>query len=108
MGNAMLNRQLFTLAHCIGEPAFYATYRDLVADQWKPYRELEQEQEKKLRHLIEFAYDQVPYYRTLFKTLGLQPRDIRSIEDLEKLPVLTKEISKANWKQVKPAGPSSQ
>jgi phenylacetate-CoA ligase len=103
----MLNRQLFIFAHWLGEPAFYATYRDLVADQWKPYRELEQEQEKKLQHLIEFAYDQVPYYRTLFKTLGLQPRDIRSIEDLEKLPVLTKEIIKANWEELKPATLSS-
>ena len=49
-------------------------------------------QEKKLQSLIQFSYDKVPYYHKLFKNLNLKPEDIQSIEDLQKLPILTKAI----------------
>ena len=43
----------------------------------------------------------------LFKALGLLPRDIRTVEDLEKLPILTKDIIKEQWEEFKPANLSS-
>jgi phenylacetate-CoA ligase len=48
-------------------------------------------QERKLRHLIEHAYDKVPYYRELLRSRGLDPEDIRTIEDLQKLPPISKD-----------------
>lgn len=43
-----------------------------------------------LRRMLEHAYDNVPYYHASFKRNGLKPSDIKSISDLKKLPVLTK------------------
>jgi len=103
----MFRRGLFILAHQCGDTSFYPAYKKLVRNQWKPYAELKRDQEKQLRHLIEFSYENIPYYRNLFKNLGLLPRDIRTVEDLEKLPILTKNIIKEHWEEFKPANLSS-
>ncbi|WP_300330731.1 hypothetical protein [Methanocalculus sp.] len=68
---------------------------------------MKEEQEKQLRHMITFAYENVPYYRTLFKELKVRPGDIRTITDLQKIPVLTKEIIRQNWEEFKPLNLSS-
>jgi len=88
---------LFLLAHMLNEPSFYSTYKMLIKNQWKPYQELVSEQEKALRKMIAYAYQNVPYYHDLFKCLQLKPEDIKTIKDLERLPILTKEIIKKNW-----------
>ena len=48
----------------------------------------------KLRELIEFSSRNVPYYERLFNRIKLRSTDIRSINDLEKIPILTKEIAR--------------
>lgn len=53
-------------------------------------------QDEQLHRLIQHAYDSVPYYRDLMKELKLTPADIRSREDLPKLPILSKEDVRAN------------
>jgi hypothetical protein len=47
-------------------------------------------QERRLRQLVRHAYDNVPYYRRLFDEAGIEPRDIRGLADLERIPVTTK------------------
>jgi phenylacetate-CoA ligase len=44
----------------------------------------------------------VPYYHKLFRELGIGTEDIRRVENLEKLPILTKDIIKENWEDFKP------
>lgn len=103
----MFHKQLFILAHEVGCSRFLSDYQRFVKNQWKPYTALKEEQEKQLRHMIAFCYEDVPYYRNLFKSLKLQPKDIRTVEDLEKLPILTKDIIKQHWEEFKPANLSS-
>lgn len=50
--------------------------------------------------LIEHAYQNVPYYGKVFKQKGLTPRDFSSLDDLQKLPFLTKEIVRNNEKDL--------
>lgn len=57
---------------------------------------IEEYQAKELRELIEDAYENVPYYRQVFKERQLKPKDIETSEDLKKLPLLTKEIINSN------------
>ncbi|MGB9939702.1 phenylacetate--CoA ligase family protein [Methanosarcina sp.] len=97
-----LNRSLFILAHQIGDRKFYPVYQSLRQSQWKPYYDQKELQEKQLRNMINFAYETVPYYHKLFKQLKLEPSDIKKVEDLEKLPILTKDIIKKNWEDFKP------
>jgi len=48
-------------------------------------------QEERLRHIVEHAYGNSRFYRRKFDEAGLKPEDVRTIEDLPKLPVTTKE-----------------
>ena len=98
----MFNKSLFIFAHSLGDRSFYSTYKQFVKNQYRPYSELKAEQEKQLKHMISFAYKNVPYYKKLFKSLKLGPGDIKRIVDLEKLPILTKDIIKNNWEDFKP------
>ena len=102
MKNKMLHRSLFIFAHQIGDIKFYPTYKKLIKNQWKTYEELKEEQEKQLRYVVNFVYKNVPYYHKLFGNLKLGPEDVKNVEDLEKLPILTKEIIKQNWEDFKP------
>jgi phenylacetate-CoA ligase len=52
--------------------------------------------------MISYAYKNVPYYHKLFNELKLEPNDITKIDDLEKLPILTKDVIKENWGDFKP------
>lgn len=78
-----------------------------MKSQWQSYEEQRLQQEKQLQNMIRFAYGNVPYYHKLFKELGISPEDIRTLENLEKLPILTKDIIKANYEDFKPVNLSS-
>lgn len=51
---------------------------------------------EKLNKLIRHAYNNVPYYHDDWRRIGLEPDDIKSLEDFEKIPVLTKTIIRDN------------
>ncbi|AAM04488.1 phenylacetate--CoA ligase family protein [Methanosarcina acetivorans] len=102
MEENMFHKSLFIFAHQLGERGFYPTYKNLVATQWKPYSEQKKAQEKQLKHLLNFSYKNVPYYHKLFNKLKLDPGEIRTLEDLEKLPILNKAIIKENFEDFKP------
>ena len=46
----------------------------------------------KLKNIIDYSSKNVPYYELLFKKIKLNSDDIKSIEDINKIPILTKEI----------------
>jgi phenylacetate-CoA ligase len=57
-------------------------------------------QNEKLRKQVKHVWDNVPYYRKKMEKKGVRPEDIRSIEDLHKLPFL----SKADLREAYPYG----
>jgi phenylacetate-coenzyme A ligase PaaK-like adenylate-forming protein len=57
-------------------------------------------QEKRLEILVNHCYANVPYYKELFQKNGLTPKDIRTLDDLKKLPFLTKKIIKERKKDL--------
>ena len=65
-------------------------YEELNRSQWLSPAQIKELQEIKLHRLINQAYHHVAFYREVFDSLGLKPDDIRTIEDLRKLPLLDK------------------
>lgn len=49
-------------------------------------------QKEKLRGLIEYAYEYVPFYHDVMVERGLTPDDIQTKADLCKLPIINKEV----------------
>ena len=74
-----------------------ARYLDeLRRTQWLPREELEELQMKRLRRLLHHAQAHVGYYRELFQTAGITPESIRTLDDLRRIPVLTKQALREN------------
>jgi phenylacetate-CoA ligase len=71
--------------------------RVLQKTQYFPRQEIERLQARNLRALLRHAYETVPYYRRVFRRRSLSPSDIRSVDDLVKLPILTKADIRANF-----------
>ena len=58
-------------------------------------KKLRKYQEKKLHSLVNYAYHNVEFYHDKLKEQNIRPTDIRTIEDLNKLPIVKKEELKA-------------
>ena len=55
-----------------------------------PYEQLRELQNEKLLKQVRHVWDNVPYYRAKMEAKGVSPEDIQSIDDLHKLPFLSK------------------
>jgi len=74
------------------------THLDLLEQtQWLAPDIIESIQLEKLRALLTHARNHVPYYRELFRSVGFDPRGMRSREDIEIIPVLTKDIIRERY-----------
>ena len=69
----------------------------LMKSQWGSYEDLKKIQEKKLRSIIKYAYDNIPLYHEKYKKMNIKPENIRTPQDLLKLPYITKEEIKDNF-----------
>jgi phenylacetate-CoA ligase len=58
--------------------------------QFKPLEEVNKFRDEKLRKIINYAYHNIPYYQKKFDDFSVQLEEINSIEDLIRLPVLSK------------------
>lgn len=64
---------------------------ELSKSEWWSLGDLKALQNERLSKLVEHAYRTVPYYREVMDRLKLKPEDVRTVEDLPKLPVLEKQ-----------------
>ena len=65
--------------------------------QWRSPEELEARSLRKLGPLLAHARAEVPYYRDLFSAAGLEPSDVRTADDLARLPITTKAELRARF-----------
>jgi phenylacetate-CoA ligase len=74
----------------------------LSRSQWWSTDEHERAQAERLQRFVQMAAASVPYYRELFASRCIRPEEIRSVEDLRRLPLLEKEtVRGAGW-QLRP------
>lgn len=73
---------------------FETLLNEFEARPLKSSSELEDYQLERLGRILRHAYEHVPYYRDTMRSLGLTPKDFRTLADLPKLPVLDRETLK--------------
>lgn len=61
------------------------------------YEQIAGYRDAKLRKMIKHCYETVPYYGYLFDEMGIDYKEINTIEDLRFLPILTKETVKERF-----------
>jgi len=82
---------IYPLYEAVSGRRILSKLRELEASQWKSRAELEALQLKKLRQLLSYVYENVPYYKRVFDERGLSPQSIHSLEDFRRVPFLAKE-----------------
>ncbi|MBJ6137688.1 phenylacetate--CoA ligase family protein [Marinobacter litoralis] len=66
-------------------------WRQLEKQQWWAQKDLEDLQLSRLNSLLIYAETHSPYYRELFNQHGIKASDIRTLKDIERIPVTTKQ-----------------
>jgi phenylacetate-CoA ligase len=61
-----------------------------------PRKQLESLRDARLRSIVRYAAENVPYYQNLFQREGIDPSAIRSIGDLEYFPLVDKDTVRKN------------
>ena len=62
-----------------------------------PRREIEALQLEGLKWTVDRVYERVPYYRAKMDAIGLKPKHIRTLKDVQLLPYMTKQDFRDNY-----------
>ncbi len=92
MNEALVRRVLLPLHERLKRKPTFARLRELARTQWLSPAELAEYRSARLRRLVGFAYDHVPYVRACMEERGLTPARVQSLGDLERLPFLTRDV----------------
>ena len=89
----MLKLRILDLAKHTTINPFYESYMKML--HWDRERAVKF-RDQRVQELITHAYSHVPYYRNLMQQHGITPAQIQTAADLQLVPVLDKEIIRAN------------
>lgn len=57
-------------------------------------------QVKKIRVLVKYAYENVPFYHKLLIESNIKPTDIKTLKDMEKIPVTTRKVAREHFSEM--------
>ncbi|MDB4713781.1 hypothetical protein OAF14_01525 [Akkermansiaceae bacterium] len=95
-----MKRYIIILAWKIKGLDVYSLYLKLLKrepwseKQWKEY------QNKRFLEFVRYCYENSAYYKELFDSKNLKLQDIKSLDDIKLIPVLTKEIVRENINKI--------
>lgn len=77
-------------------PEIWKRYCELIEhEKWTPEQLAEYNfQQRKI--IVEWAYDNSPFYKKLYMDSGFEPNDLKTEEDWNKLPCITKDMVRAH------------
>lgn len=81
---------------------FVRFLRNIEESQWWSESELVEYQLLRLKELVRFAFSNSVYYRRAFDREGLKPDAIKELEDLKRIPILTKETIRYRLPEIAP------
>jgi len=88
---APISRHLIAPLWAMWEKSPYLThYKRLLKTQYDPPELIRQRQIARMRLIVEHAYRTCKFWKERFDSVGVRPEEIRELEDLQKLPLLTK------------------
>jgi phenylacetate-CoA ligase len=86
---------IFPLSDLLTNQKVYKSFQFLKKTEKWNQNEIIDYQNNKLQTLIKHSYTNVPYYKQLFDQIGICPDEIKTVEDLQKIPILTKKEIKS-------------
>lgn len=86
----------FRVAHLLRGSRSLRMLPEMLTEPYRSPQEIQQIQLGRIRELLRHSQETVPYYRELFKDIGLQPQEVRSFKEFAQIPELTKDILRAS------------
>lgn len=77
-------------SYLLNRKAVLRKYREMISAEGHLEEDVRETQLKKLGIILRHAYDYCPFYKQRFSAAGLVPDDIRTLEDLRRLPPLSR------------------
>lgn len=62
-----------------------------------PRKRLEELKKERLKRIVKYCYEKIPFYKKRFKEAGLSPDDIKTLEDITRIPFTMKDDLRRNW-----------
>lgn len=90
--SVLFRHVIYPAYHWVKRDGINRAIKELEQNQWRTSSELISIQQRKLDELIAFAGKNVPYYRRIFRDLGMPAKSAASSEDWARVPSLTKSI----------------
>lgn len=101
MYTRLVSSMLFPLHERLKGHRSVAVRRGMEAEQWWSKERIEAANVVRLRKLLVDAGAHVPYYRELFRSQAFDPAQVRALDDLQRLPFLTKPLIRSNTDALK-------
>ncbi len=98
---------LYLLRAQVAIPSQLRLFREAVSHNRMTPEELMQLNFEKRLAILRFAYENSPYYEKLYKDAGLEPGDVKTEDDWNKVPMLTREALRENFNTIKVRHPRS-
>jgi len=92
---------VFPLHEALKKHSTVKVRRDMERSQWLTGAEIQQLQLKRLKAFLADVRSHVPYYRHLFLEIGFEPEAINELQQLAKLPLLSKSEIRAYSAEMK-------
>ena len=73
-------------------PSFWTLLREAEERSSWPPDQVRQYRDQRLRRFVQYCSQSVPYYQRWFRENDVAPQDIRTLDDLTRLPILTKTV----------------
>jgi len=62
-----------------------------LAHPYLPRAEIERQKLERIKYLVELACAEIPVYKEKYRAAGFKPSDLRTIDDIQHIPVITKQ-----------------
>lgn len=87
-----LSKIYFFIGHFLNYPKFFKLHKWLDKNQYNGREIFLKQQNFYLKRLIRYSYENVEFYHKTLKKINLNPVEIKTINDLTKLPIIDKNI----------------
>ena len=89
----LLTRYIFLPIFTLSTGSSYLSYfKKVKKEQWLKREEIEKVQLGHLKNILVWAYETTAYYKEIFDLNNFDSYNFTKYEELEKIPVLTKDI----------------
>lgn len=102
MAVSFVHRGLMSLA----VPLRLRLMRECAAQTSWTFEQIRAYQDRKVRELVSYCWQSVPFYRKHWSSAIRSPEEIRSVTDLQHLPVVTKDLWRENLASLMTRDPS--